>query len=81
MSAILKEMPETKMSKEQPLLSNEPETAEELELANWSVITFEGVAVSNLTYAEAREWLDKLNGQKISGLCIVTDEAAARMAK
>lgn len=80
MPAILKEMPETKMSKEQTPPANETETTGELELANWSVITFEGVAVSNLTYAEARDWLGKLNGQKISGLCIVTDEAAARMS-
>lgn len=81
MSAILKEMPETEMSKEETTQSNEPETTAELELANWSVITFEGVAVSGLTYEEARKWLGKLSEQKISGLCIVTDEAAARMVK
>ncbi len=81
MSAILKEMPETEISEEQTAQSNEPETTGELELANWSVITFEGVAVSGLTYEEAHRWLAKLNEQRISGLCIVTDEAAARMSK
>ncbi len=81
MSAILKEMPETKMSEEQTTQSSEQETTTELELANWSVITFEGVAVSSLTYEEARKWLGKLSRQKISGLCIVTDKAAARVAK
>ncbi|MGI8493771.1 MAG: hypothetical protein ACR2L1_00475 [Pyrinomonadaceae bacterium] len=81
MSAILKKMPETEMSEEQAAQSSAPETTGELELANWSVITFEGVAVSGLTYEEARKWLGKLSEQKISGLCIVTDEAAARMAK
>ena len=81
MSAILTEMDTTN---EPVTESNEAESAEEkteLEQATWSVITFEGVAVSGLTYEEAHQWLDKLSQQKISGLCIVTDEAAARMAK
>ena len=81
MSATLTEMETTN----EPITeSNETENTEEkneLEQAAWSVITFEGVAVSNLTYEEAHQWLDKLSQQKISGLCIVTDEAAARMAK
>lgn len=55
-------------------------SANELELPQWSIVTFEGVAMSGLSYEDARKWLDKLNEQKISGLCIVTDEAAARMS-
>lgn len=50
----------------------------ELNEPRWSVITYESVAVSGLTYAEAEEWIEKLNAQNISGLCIVTDEAARR---
>lgn len=46
----------------------------------WSVITYESVAVSGLTYAEALEWVEKLQKQKVSGLCIVTDSAARRAA-
>lgn len=53
----------------------------EMNQPGWSVVSFEGVAVSNLTYTEAREWIEKLDRQKISGLCIVTDEAAARLSK
>lgn len=45
----------------------------------WSVVTYESVAISNLTYSEALDWVKKLDEQKISGLCIVTDEAAARI--
>ena len=56
-------------------------SATELELPLWSIVTFEGVAMSGLSYEEARKWMDKLNEQKISGLCIVTDEAAARMSE
>lgn len=53
----------------------------ELAAPRWSVVTFESVAVSGLSYDEAAEWLNKLNKQKVSGLCIVTDEAAARISK
>lgn len=47
----------------------------------WSVVTYESIAVGNLAYAEALDWVRKLDEQKISGLCIVTDEAAARIAQ
>lgn len=46
---------------------------------HWSVVTYESVAVSNLTYDEALDWVKKLDEQKISGLCIVTDTAAQRI--
>ena len=53
----------------------------ELELPVWSVVTFEKTAASGLTYDEAAETLEKLKAKKVSGLCIVTDEAAARLTK
>lgn len=53
--------------------------ASELLQPRWSVITYESVAVSNLTYDEALDWVKKLDEQQISGLCIVTDEAAAKI--
>jgi hypothetical protein len=57
------------------------EAASELELPLWSIVTFEDVAMRGLSYEEALKWLEKLNAQNISGLCIVTDEAAARIAE
>ena len=71
-------------SSEESSAENEDSTEEfqsELELPGWSIVTFEGVAMSGLSYDEARQRLEKLNEQKISGLCIVTDEAAARISK
>lgn len=62
-------------------LMNENELASELQEQRWSVVSFESVAVRNLTYDEARIWLEKLQKQKISGLCIVTDEAADRLTE
>ena len=53
----------------------------ELELPVWSVVTFEKTAASGLTYAEAAAKLEKLKDKKVSGLCVVTDEAAVRMPK
>jgi hypothetical protein len=46
----------------------------------WSVITFESCAVRGLSYAEAITWMNKLKTQGLSGLCIVTDEAADRIS-
>lgn len=54
-------------------------TASEFSERMWSVVTHESVAVGNLTYNEALDWVKKLDEQNISGLCIVTDEAAARI--
>ena len=51
----------------------------ELELPVWSVVTFDRCAASGLTYADAFEKLEKLKAEKVSGLCVVTDEAAARL--
>lgn len=60
------------------ITSTENESSEISE-PRWSVVTYESVAVSGMTYDEALEWLKKLETKKISGLCIVTDEAAARV--
>jgi hypothetical protein len=53
----------------------------ELELPLWSIVTFQDVAVRGLSYEEALKWMEKLRAQNISGLCIVTDEAAARISE
>ncbi|HVE60122.1 MAG TPA: hypothetical protein VNB22_25125 [Pyrinomonadaceae bacterium] len=52
----------------------------ELREAVWSVVSFDKCEASNLTYAEAEQKLTELEAQKVSGLCIVTDETAARIA-
>jgi len=53
----------------------------ELSEARWSVVSFEARAASNLTYEQATEKLAELAARKIAGLCIITDEAAARIDK
>jgi hypothetical protein len=57
----------------------ENDVASELNEPRWSVVSFESVAVHGLTYADAKNWLEKLQKQDIAGLCVVTDEAAARI--
>lgn len=58
-----------------------PETVlSELLEPRWSVITFESCAVRGLNYDEATTWLNRLKNQGLSGLCIVTDEAAERIS-
>ena len=57
-----------------------PETnTSELNLPQWSVVSFEKSVAGNLTYSAAIEKLNQLAAQKIAGLCIITDEAAERL--
>lgn len=53
----------------------------ELGEPRWSVISFAKSEASSLTYPQAEQKLAELNAQKVSGLCIVTDEVALRMKK
>lgn len=46
----------------------------------WSVVTYETVAATGLTYDEAEKLSEKLKTEKVSGLCIITDEAANRIS-
>lgn len=54
-------------------------TSGELYAPCWSVITFEKCAAKNLSYAEATKKIRQLKRRNVSGLCIVTDEAAERI--
>jgi hypothetical protein len=55
--------------------------AGELNEPQWSVVSFEKCVAKNLTYRQAEEKLSKLEAEKLAGLCIVSDEAAARISK
>ncbi len=57
------------------------EVGSDLSKQIWSVVAFDGLAASGITYHEAKAKMAQLTGEKVSGLCIITDEAAARMAK
>ena len=50
----------------------------ELSEQHWAVISQRGVEASGLTYDDAVILRRELEGKKIYGLCIVTDEAAER---
>jgi len=53
---------------------------DELDQPFWSVISFERSEVVGLVYEEAFKKLEELEAQGITGLCIVTNAAAARVA-
>jgi len=61
----------------------ESESAEspigELDAPIWSVISFERCEGSGLIYMEAVRKMNQLATEHVSGLCIVTDDAAARL--
>ncbi|CAN5366030.1 hypothetical protein BH10ACI3_BH10ACI3_21260 [soil metagenome] len=51
----------------------------ELEEPRWSVISFDQHEAGGLTYRQAADLMSELDANDIAGLCIVTDEAAARL--
>ncbi len=57
----------------------EPDITSELLSKRWSVVSFEKCEASGLAYAEAMRRMAELDAQRMTGLCIVTDDAAARI--
>lgn len=51
----------------------------ELRAPCWAVVSFEKCVAGNLTYEQAADKLAALKAEKVSGLCIITDEAANRI--
>lgn len=51
----------------------------ELERSMWSVVSFNQRQAGGLTYKQASDLLSELDAYNISGLCIITDDAAARL--
>lgn len=45
----------------------------------WAVISERGCEAQSLRHAEAAELVRRLKGERISGLCVVTDAAAERL--
>jgi hypothetical protein len=55
------------------------ETASELDMPIWSVVSFERCEASGLTYSQAAKKLAELESENVPGLCIITDDAASRV--
>jgi hypothetical protein len=53
----------------------------ELEWPRWSVISFEQREAVGLTYDQAVTLISELDSHGVAGLCIVTDDAAARVGR
>ena len=54
-------------------------TLSELNLPQWSVVSFDVREAAGLTYAEAAQLRDEKESAGVYGLCIVTDEAAGKV--
>ena len=53
----------------------------ELDLTQWSVVSFDACEASGLTYAAAVKLLEHLEASGVYGLCIVTDDVATKVQK
>ena len=51
----------------------------ELDEPQWSVVSFDQIEAGGLTYRQAFELMSLLDSHGLSGLCVVTDQAASRM--
>jgi hypothetical protein len=52
----------------------------ELNEQRWSVLSERGREAARATYADAATLVRRLTAEKIHGLCVITDEAAERLA-
>ena len=57
----------------------EQKAKSELELPQWSVVSFDKCEGSGLTYRAAVQLLEQREAEGVYGLCIITDEAAVRV--
>ena len=71
------EMPRATESVAGPILPTAPDS--ELNEPRWSVISFDHREAGGLTYKQAAVLLSELDAHDVAGLCIVTDDAAARL--
>jgi hypothetical protein len=67
------------------MLNPEPKAAEtngnDLDLPRWAVISFARCEAASLTYRQAAEKLAELESQRITGLCIVSNDVANRLGR
>lgn len=62
--------------------SDEPEAAVcDIDQPMWSVVSFDKIEATGLTYAQAAKLLAELDANGVNGLCIVTNEAARKISK
>jgi hypothetical protein len=53
----------------------------DLDEARWAVVSFQQMEAGGLTYRQAAALLNQLELNDVTGLCIVTDEAAKRIGR
>ncbi|MFL6256569.1 MAG: hypothetical protein ACJ74T_16310 [Pyrinomonadaceae bacterium] len=53
----------------------------ELNERRWAVLSERGCEDAGLTYEEASRLIARLRGERLSGLCVITDDAAAHVAR
>lgn len=65
----------------QPQNAAEENASSELNESVWAVVSFDECLAANLSYAEAAKKLAESEKRGINGLCVVTNETAARNFK
>ncbi len=53
----------------------------ELDEPRWSVVSFDKMEAGGLSYTQASALMRELDSHGVTGLCVITDEAASRMRR
>ncbi|MDT5261091.1 MAG: hypothetical protein QOJ70_1533 [Acidobacteriota bacterium] len=53
----------------------------ELNEQRWAVLSERGCEQAGLSYEEAAALVARLRGERVHGLCVITDEAASRLER
>lgn len=65
----------------EPDVDLSPTAGCELDQPRWSVVSFDQREAGGLSYGQASAFMSELDSHGVAGLCIVTDDAAARVSR
>jgi hypothetical protein len=65
----------------QPILTSGKLSMSELNERRWAVLSERGCEEAGLSYAEAAAMVARLRAERLSGLCVITDAAAAHVPR
>jgi hypothetical protein len=65
----------------QPVLTSGNLSMSELNERRWAVLSERGCEDMGLSYEEAAAAIARLRGERVSGLCVITDAAAAHVPR
>ena len=76
---VIMENSNTKAALEDPIPGAEAQTQSDLVEPLWAVISFDRIEASGVNFNQAVGIVEQLESKGVSGLCIITNDAASRL--